>query len=99
MTMSRETPRAFELMPEMLGLLQRNQEQRTGEIAKALQPFMAQRGYRDRPYARGFALRYLQREGYIRSPRRGIWCITPEGQAARIDEDWGRRITDKYEKR
>jgi repressor of nif and glnA expression len=85
-------------MPEILAVLKRHRRMKRAEISKAVQPLLNRRGYTERPHATGFALNYLWKEGFLSRPLHGTWEITESGQRALIDEEWGRRITSKYEK-
>jgi hypothetical protein len=91
-------PRAFNLMPELLSMLKNHGELKKEEIVKNLQAFNEQHGYTERPRATGHALKYLFNEGYLSRPKHAYWAITDAGSTASIDEEWGRDITEKYEK-
>jgi hypothetical protein len=97
----RTTPRAYELMPEILQILKAETQSglKKKDIVSRLKPFIDGRGYRERPHATGFGLKYLFNEGYLSRPKRGFWAITESGSTASVDEDWGRAVTDKYETR
>jgi repressor of nif and glnA expression len=85
-------------MPEILEILKRDKQLKKEEIVRRLKPFIDQKGYSERAHATGYALKYLSNEGYLHRPKHAFWAITKAGSEAFIDEDWGRGVTDKYEK-
>jgi hypothetical protein len=93
------TPRASDLMPHVLLLLQEaaGHELRKGEIENAMRGKVLEMHYSYRAPALAFALTYLKRQGLLDNPRHGVWGATEQGRLAQMTLPLAREIERRLE--
>lgn len=93
------TPRASELMPEILTLFKIGKEKciPKKEITLKLREWIARSGYRYRSPAVSYALTYLKNAGLLTNQQRGLWCITAQGRGSKLDLGEAREIERRFE--
>jgi hypothetical protein len=96
--MSRQTPRAFELMPEILEMLKRDGKSTRAAIRTLAKRIIERHNYTERSQAIGWVLTMLKWKGFAANPKHGIWVVTTIGRSTTLDENAAHNITLEYER-